>query len=101
MSDVSGSTQVLERPDTSSESDTDSDQPWSVIVLDDPVTPFPYVVQVFQKVFGYSRDKAFDLTKQVDELGSADVWQGPRTEAEGYLSQMHLHGLQAKLEKRS
>lgn len=34
------------------------DIPWVVIVWNDPINLMSYVVYVFQKLFGYSRDKA-------------------------------------------
>ena len=41
------------------------DVPWVVIVWNDPVNTFAYVIFVFQKLFGYSRAKASRLTNQV------------------------------------
>jgi len=34
------------------------DRPWIVIVWNDPINLMSYVVLVFQKLFGYSREKA-------------------------------------------
>ena len=37
------------------------DHPWIVIVWNDPINLMSYVVFVFQKLFGYSREKATEL----------------------------------------
>jgi len=34
-----------------------TDTPWLVIVWNDPVELMPYVVVVFQKLFGYSKER--------------------------------------------
>ncbi|HEY5076303.1 MAG TPA: ATP-dependent Clp protease adaptor ClpS, partial [Acidimicrobiia bacterium] len=52
------------------------DVPWVVIVWNDPVNTFAYVIFVFQKLFGYSRAKASRLTNQVHFEGRAVVASG-------------------------
>src|SRR3954452_8168630 len=42
-----------------------SDRPWVMIVWDDPVNLMTYVTWVFQKLFGYSREKAEQLMLDV------------------------------------
>ena len=37
------------------------DRPWIVIVWNDPINLMSYVTFVFQKLFGYSREKATQL----------------------------------------
>ena len=60
-----GTEEVVEEivvPDTVEEllggEDVRPDRPWVVIVWNDPVNTFAYVIFVFQKLFGYSRAKA-------------------------------------------
>jgi len=50
-----------------------TDRPWIVIVWNDPVNLMSYVVYVFQKLFGYSREKATRLMLQVHHDGKAAV----------------------------
>ena len=47
--------------------------PWIVIVWNDPVNLMSYVVYVFQKLFGYSRQKATKLMLDVHHKGKAAV----------------------------
>ena len=54
------------------------DVPWVVIVWNDPVNTFAYVIFVFQKLFGFSRAKASRLTNQVHFEGKAVVASGAR-----------------------
>lgn len=96
-----GGADVLVRPDTGTENqeDTLNATPYNVVVLDDPVTLFSYVVMVFRAVFGYTQQKALHLTGQVHHEGRAVVWSGVRGEAEVYLQHMREANLRSCLEK--
>ncbi|GHC53929.1 ATP-dependent Clp protease adapter ClpS [Roseibacillus persicicus] len=74
-------------------------QPWKVVVYDDPVNLMEYVTRVFQKVFGYSREKAEMLMRQVHDAKRSVVWTGNREKAELYVQQLHGFQLHAGLEK--
>ena len=52
--------------------------PWIVIVWNDPINLMSYVVYVFQKLFGYPREKATRLMLDVHHKGRAVVSTGPR-----------------------
>ena len=76
-----------------------TDRPWIVIVWNDPVNLMSYVVFVFQKLFGYSREKATKLMRQVHEEGRAVVSHGTREKAEADVARLHAHGLWATMER--
>ena len=48
---------------------TTPDRPWIVIVWNDPVNLMSYVTFVFQKLFGYSLEKATELMLVVHHKG--------------------------------
>jgi ATP-dependent Clp protease adaptor protein ClpS len=75
------------------------DRPWLVIVWNDPVNLMSYVVWVFQKLFGYSREKATRLMLQVHHEGKAVVADGTREQAEAHVARLHAHGLWATMER--
>ena len=83
------------------ESKPRSDKPWKVIVWDDPVNLMSYVTYVFQKLFGFSREKAQKLMLQVHNEGKAVVASGPKEAAEHYVFQLHEHGLWATMQQDS
>jgi ATP-dependent Clp protease adaptor protein ClpS len=58
-----------------------------------------YVVFVFQKLFGFSREKATRLMLQVHHDGKAVVASGTREECEAHVARLHAHGLWATLEQ--
>jgi len=60
------------------EGDVTPDVPWIVIVWNDPINLMSYVVYVFQKLFGYPREKATKLMMDVHVKGRAVVSDGPR-----------------------
>ena len=76
-----------------------TDRPWLVIVWNDPVNLMSYVVYVFQKLFGYSREKATRLMLQVHHDGKAVVSSGNRERAEMDVFRLHKHGLWATMEQ--
>lgn len=80
---------------------TTTDRPWLVIVWNDPVNLMSYVVYVFQKLFGYSREKATRLMMQVHHEGKAVVSDGNREKAEADVARLHGHGLWATMEHPS
>jgi ATP-dependent Clp protease adaptor protein ClpS len=77
------------------------DRPWIVIVWNDPINLMSYVTFVFQKLFGYSLEKATKLMLDVHEKGKAVVSSGPREKAELDVFRLHEHGLWATMEHDS
>jgi ATP-dependent Clp protease adaptor protein ClpS len=74
-------------------------KPWVVIVWNDPVNLMSYVVFVFQKLFGYSKDKATKLMLDVHHKGKAAVSFGNREQAETDVSRLHAYGLWATMQR--
>ena len=75
------------------------DRPWLVIVWNDPINLMSYVTFVFQKLFGYSLEKATRLMLAVHNEGRAVVTSGPRERAELDCYRLHAHGLWATIAK--
>jgi ATP-dependent Clp protease adaptor protein ClpS len=94
---VSTSPAELDVPDV--DDVTDLDRPWIVLVWNDPINLMSYVTFVFQKLFGYSLEKATSLMLDVHEKGRAVVSSGPREKAELDVSRLHEHGLWATMQQ--
>ena len=77
----------------------DLDRPWVVIVWNDPINLMSYVTFVFQKLFGYSLEKATELMLDVHHKGRAVVSTGPREKAELDVFRLHEHGLWATMQQ--
>jgi ATP-dependent Clp protease adaptor protein ClpS len=77
------------------------DLPWQVVVHNDPVNLMTYVTMVFQKVFGYPREKAERHMLEVHQKGRSILWSGVRERAELYAQQLHGYLLLATLERIS
>jgi ATP-dependent Clp protease adaptor protein ClpS len=75
------------------------DSAWNVIVHNDPVNLMNYVVMIFQRVFGFSKEKAQHHMLEVHFLGKSVVWSGMREKGEFYVQQLHSHLLLATLER--
>jgi ATP-dependent Clp protease adaptor protein ClpS len=86
----------IRQPETDEQ--TTPDLPWKVIVWNDPINLMSYVTFVFQKLFGYSREKAHRLMLDVHYKGKAVVSHGPREKAELDVFCLHEHGLWATME---
>ena len=96
-----GSTSTVEAPVKESEtrSEEELDVPWQVVVHNDPVNLMTYVTMVFQRVFGYPREKAERHMLEVHQKGRSILWCGVRERAEFYVQQLHGYLLLATIEK--
>lgn len=81
--------------------DLSPDQPWQVVVWNDPINLMSYVTWVFQTLFGYAKPKAERLMLDVHQKGRAVVSSGPRERAESDVFRLHAYGLWATMEKPS
>ena len=77
----------------------DPDVPWVVLVWNDPINLMSYVAFVFQKLFGFSKEKADRLMMQVHTEGRAAVASGPRETCEVHVFRLHEHGLWATMQQ--
>ena len=75
------------------------DRPWLVICWNDPINLMSYVTFVFQKLFGYSFEKATKLMLDVHHKGKAVVSSGARERAEWDVSRLHAYGLWATMQQ--
>jgi ATP-dependent Clp protease adaptor protein ClpS len=86
----------VEQPEQDEELRTE--KPWVTIVWNDPVNLMSYVAFVFQKHFGYPKEKAHKLMLDVHEKGKAVVSNGSREEMERDVEAMHGYGLWATMQ---
>jgi ATP-dependent Clp protease adaptor protein ClpS len=76
------------------------DQPWNVVIHNDPVNLMSYVAHVIRKLFGYDEQESTRLMLQVHEQGRSIVWSGAREKAEHYVRELHAHQLLATIEQK-
>ncbi len=79
--------------------EVDIERPWVVLVWNDPINLMDYVTFVFQKLFGYSLEKAQALMIDVHQKGRATVSSGSREKAELDVFRLHEHGLWATMQQ--
>jgi ATP-dependent Clp protease adaptor protein ClpS len=93
----------LVAPDRSvEEKEKDSLEPgWMVICWNDPVNMMDYVTHVFQKVFGWTRQKAEFHMWQVHNEGKSVLAQETMEKAEFYVHELQKYSLHASMEKAS
>ena len=96
MAGLSTAPVEVDRPDVGEV--TELDVPWIVLVWNDPINLMSYVTFVFQKLFGYSREKATALMLDVHHKGRAVVATGTRERCELDVSRLHEHGLWATMQ---
>lgn len=56
--------------------------PYAVVVLNDDLHTFEYVIETFMKVFGYPAEKCFQLAADIHIQGRSIVWSGAKEVAE-------------------
>jgi ATP-dependent Clp protease adaptor protein ClpS len=98
MSASTLTTAPVETDRPSGDEATEPDRPWIVIVWNDPINLMSYVTFVFQKLFGYSHQKATKLMLDVHHKGKAVVSSGTREKAEFDTFRLHAHGLWATMQ---
>jgi ATP-dependent Clp protease adaptor protein ClpS len=86
-----------ERADQDARSDVE--RPWVAVVWNDPINLMSYVTWVFQKLFGYDREKATALMLDVHNKGRAAVSSGGREQIEADVERLHGAGLWATLQQ--
>ena len=103
ISDQNANPATIDAPAIEKEtrSEEDLDLPWQIVVHNDPVNLMSYVTMVFQRVFGYPREKAERHMLEVHHKGRSVLWAGMREPAELYVQQLHGYLLLATLEKVS
>jgi ATP-dependent Clp protease adaptor protein ClpS len=77
----------------------DTQRPWVTVVWNDPINLMSYVTWVFQKLFGYSKEKATALMLDVHHKGRAVVSSGTRERMENDVARLHAAGLWATLQQ--
>jgi ATP-dependent Clp protease adaptor protein ClpS len=73
--------------------------PWQTVVWNDPVNLMSYVTYVFQKLFGYSQQKATKLMLDVHTKGRATVSFGTKEKVEADVAKLHAAGLWATMQR--
>ena len=99
MTDSSTTTLPVEVDRPAADDVVDPERLWLVIVWNDPINLMSYVTFVFQKLFGYSFQKATKLMLDVHQKGKAIVSSGPREKAEIDTFRLHQHGLWATMQR--
>ncbi|MDQ2708101.1 MAG: ATP-dependent Clp protease adapter ClpS [Actinomycetota bacterium] len=102
---MSASSTALPRPaptreaEHTAEESSATEAPWQTIVWNDPVNLMSYVTYVFQKLFGYSQQKATKLMLDVHHKGRATVSSGSKEKVEADVAKLHAAGLWATMQK--
>jgi ATP-dependent Clp protease adaptor protein ClpS len=90
------------RPEITSETEEKSklrlEPGYLVICWNDPVNLMAYVTHVFQKVFGWPRQKAEFHMLQVHEQGKSVLTRESMEKAEHYVHQLQQYTLHATME---
>ncbi len=82
----------LEEIDDSDESELRGDKPWNVVLLDDNMHTYNYVIEMLQAIFGYSLPRAFLMALEVDTRKRVIVATCSFEKAEARQQQIHNYG---------
>ena len=88
---------TIARPDSAEKQDTSHahQEPFVVLVWNDPVNLMSYVSYIFRSYFGFSKEKAHTLMMRVHTEGKAVVAAGSKEKVEADVAAMHNYGLWA------
>ena len=65
---------------------------YNVVLLDDNDHTYEYVIEMLGAVFGYRRQKAFSMARQVDSAGQCIVYTGSYEQSEFKRDKIHGFG---------
>jgi ATP-dependent Clp protease adaptor protein ClpS len=85
--------------DTSEKLKSAFEKNWNVIVWNDPINLMSYVVFVFMRVLGFTREKATKHMLEVHRNGKSIVASETREKAEFYHQQIQSFGLTVTIER--
>ena len=85
--------------DTEAEPRETGEPGFLVICWNDPVNLMTYVTHVFQRVFGWTYQKAQQHMLEVHHKGRSILVRESREKAEHYVHQLHQYQLHATLER--
>lgn len=86
-------------PKPQSKTKSQLDPGYAVICWDDPINLMDYVTHVFQRVFGWSKEKAVKHMLEVHHDGKSLLLRASLEKAEHYVHQLQAYNLQATLEQ--
>ena len=93
LPEITPDVDVLEKPKS------EHDPGYSVICWNDPVNLMDYVTHVFQKIFGWPKERAEKHMMEVHQKGKSLLVRTSLEKAEHYVHQLHRYNLQATLER--
>jgi ATP-dependent Clp protease adaptor protein ClpS len=99
--DIMTTPMVAPTEHSDTEAKAHADRPWVTIVWNDPVNLMSYVTFVFQKLFGFSKERATKLMLDVHRKGRAVVSSGSREKMEHDVARLHAYGLWATVMRDS
>lgn len=70
---------------------------WQVVLLDDQDHTYEYVIEMLGAVFGYGRDRAFQMACEVDASGRVPVYSGSLEQAEFKRDKIHAYGADPRI----
>jgi ATP-dependent Clp protease adaptor protein ClpS len=79
-------------PKTTPEEKTRKMPMYNVVLLDDDDHTFEYVITMLQQLFGYPREKGFQMAVEVDSTGRVIVLTTTKEHAELKRDQIHAFG---------
>ena len=73
--------------------------PYHVVLLNDDDHTYAYVIEMLQRIFGHSKEKAFQMAKEVDTTGRVIVDTTTMERAELKRDQIHAYGRDWRLNR--
>jgi ATP-dependent Clp protease adaptor protein ClpS len=87
-----GTTVPTRKTKEQQEEKTKRQPPYNVILLDDDDHSYAYVIAMLQQLFGYPKEKGYQLAKEVDATGRVIVLTTTKEHAELKQDQIHAFG---------
>ncbi len=84
-------------PRVTDETADELDRLWHLVLLDDDMHSYGYVVEMLGDIFGYGTEKAFALARLVDSEKRVILETGGREQCEGHQQRVHAYGADPRI----
>lgn len=84
-------------PAVSDETETELDRLWHLVLLDDDMHSYGYVVEMLGAIFGYGTEKAFALARLVDTEKRVILETAGREQCEANQQRVHAYGADPRI----
>jgi ATP-dependent Clp protease adaptor protein ClpS len=93
--------EIKRRQEEAEEQETTQQPPFKVVLYDDDLHTFEYVIEMMRKVFGYPKARGLEIAMEVHNSGRVVTFVGSKEPAEFYCDSIRAYGPDPRIPRSS